>query len=67
MSEGELLIGDGVTQGIVRIGGYGAPAAAAVQPDGAGVPGPSARCGFTGAPLPLGLDEQGREVLSYVW
>jgi hypothetical protein len=66
MSEGELLIGDGVTQGIVRIGGYGAPAAAAVQPDGAGVPGPSARCGFTGAPLPLGLDEQGREVLSYV-
>jgi hypothetical protein len=61
MSEGELLIGEGVTAGIVRIGdtvrGHGAATAAVAQLHDAG---------FTGAPLPLVADEQGREVLSFV-
>jgi hypothetical protein len=66
VSEGELLTGDGVTQGIVRIGDTVRrplrPFSLTVQAylahlrDG----------GFTGAPLPFGVDEQGREVLSFV-
>jgi hypothetical protein len=66
MSEGEPLTGDGVAQGIVRIGDTVRrplrPFSLTVQAylahlrDG----------GFTGATLPLGVDEQGREVLSFV-
>jgi hypothetical protein len=66
MGEGELLIGEGVTAGIVRIGDTVRrplrPFSLTVQAylahlhDG----------GFTSAPRPLGIDEQGREVLSFV-
>ena len=66
MSEGEPLVGDGVTQGIVRIGDTVRrplrPFSLTIQAylahlrDG----------GFTGAPQPLGVDEYGREVLSFV-
>jgi hypothetical protein len=66
MSEGELLIGDGVTQGIVRIGDT---VRRPVRPFSLTVQAYLAHlrdAGFTGAPLPLGVDEQGREVLSYV-
>jgi aminoglycoside phosphotransferase (APT) family kinase protein len=66
MSEGELLIGDGVTQGIVRIGDTVRrplrPFSLTVQAYLAHL----REAGFTGAPLPLGVDEQGREVLSFV-
>jgi phosphotransferase family enzyme len=66
MSEGEPLIGDGVTQGIVRIGDT---VRRPLRPFSLTVQGYLAHlrdAGFTGAPLPLGVDEQGREVLSYV-
>ena len=66
MSEGELLIGDGVTQGIVRIGDT---VRRPLRPFSLTVQAYLAHlrdAGFTGAPLPLGIDEQGREVLSYV-
>jgi Phosphotransferase enzyme family len=66
MSEGELLIGDGVTQGIVRIGGT---VRRPLRPFSLTVQAYLAHlrdAGFTGAPLPLGVDEQGREVLSFV-
>src|SRR5260370_38575277 len=60
------LIGDGVTQGIVRIGDTGRrpmrPMASTVQ---AYLRHLHAR-GFTGAPIPLGTDEQGRGVLTFV-
>ena len=66
MSEGELLIGDGVTQGIVRIGNT---VRRPLRPFSLTVQAYLAHlrdAGFTGAPLPLGVDEQGREVLSFV-
>jgi hypothetical protein len=66
VSEGEPLIGDGVTQGIVRIGDTVRrplrPFSLTVQAFLAHL----RDAGFTGAPLPLGVDEQGREVLSFV-
>ena len=64
MSEGEPLTGDGVTQGIVRIGDT---VRRPVRPFSLTVQAYLAHlrdAGFTGAPLPLGVDEQGREVLS---
>jgi len=66
MSEGELLTGDGVTQGIVRIG---STVRRPLRPFSLTVQAYLAHlrdAGFTGAPLPLGIDEQGREVLSFV-
>src|ERR1700691_6675613 len=66
MSEGELLAGDGVTQGIVRIGDT---VRRRLRPSSLTVQAYLARlrdAGFTGAPLPLGVDEQGREMLSFV-
>jgi len=66
VSEGEPLTGDGVTQGIVRIGDTVRrplrPFSLTVQAYLAHL----REAGFTGAPLPLGVDEQGREVLSFV-
>jgi aminoglycoside phosphotransferase (APT) family kinase protein len=66
MSEGELLTGDGVTEGIVRIGDTVRrplrPFSLTVQAYLAHL----CDAGFTGAPLPLGIDEHGREVLSFV-
>ena len=60
------LIGDGVTQGIVRVGDTvrrpTRPMTATVQ---AYLRHLHAR-GFTGAPIPLGTDERGREVLTFV-
>jgi len=66
VSDGELLIGDGVTQGIVRIGDT---VRRPLRPFSLTVQAYLAHlrdAGFTGAPLPLGVDEQGREVLSFV-
>ena len=66
MSEGELLTGDGVTQGIVRIG---ETVRRPLRPFSLTVQAYLAHlrdAGFTGAPLPLGVDDQGREVLSFV-
>ena len=66
MSEGELLIGDGVTQGIVRIGDT---VRRPLRPFSLTVQAYLAHlrdAGFTGAPLPFGVDEEGREVLSFV-
>jgi aminoglycoside phosphotransferase (APT) family kinase protein len=66
MSEGELLIGDGVTQGIVRIGDT---VRRPLRPFSLTIQAYLAHlrdAGFTGAPLPLGVDEEGREVLSFV-
>jgi hypothetical protein len=66
MSEGELLTGDGVTQGSVRIGDT---VRRPLRPFSLTVQAYLAHlrdAGFTGAPLPLGVDEQGREVLSFV-
>ncbi len=66
MTEGEPLIGDGVTQGIVRIGDT---VRRPLRPFSLTVQAYLAHlrdAGFTGAPLPLGLDEQGREMLSFV-
>jgi aminoglycoside phosphotransferase (APT) family kinase protein len=66
MSEGEPLISDGVTQGIVRIGDTVRrplrPFSLTVQAYLAHL----REVGFTGAPLPFGVDEQGREMLSFV-
>jgi aminoglycoside phosphotransferase (APT) family kinase protein len=65
-NEGEELVGDGVTPGIVRIGDTVRrplrPFSLTVQAYLAHL----RNAGFTGAPLPLGIDEQGREVLSFV-
>jgi len=66
MSEGEPLTGDGVTQGIVRIGDT---VRRPLRPFSLTVQAYLAHlrdAGFSGAPLPLGVDEQGREVLSFV-
>ena len=66
MSEGEQLISDGVTHGIVRIGDT---VRRPLRPFSLTVQAYLAHLhdvGFTGAPLPLGVDEQGREVLSFV-
>jgi Phosphotransferase enzyme family len=66
VDEGEVLIGDGVTQGIVRIGDT---VRRPLRPFSLTVQAYLAHlrdAGFTGAPLPLGIDEQGREVLSFV-
>ncbi len=63
---GEPLVGDGVTPGITRIGDT---VRRPVRPFTATVQAYLAhlhQAGFTGAPVPLGIDEQGREVLSYV-
>jgi Phosphotransferase enzyme family len=62
----EPLVGDGVTAGIVRIGDT---VRRPVRPFSATVQAYLAhlhQAGFTDAPVPLGVDEQGREVLSYV-
>jgi Phosphotransferase enzyme family len=66
VSEGEPLTGDGVTQGIVRIGDT---VRRPLRPFSLTVQAYLAHlrdAGFTGAPLPLGVDEQGREVLSFI-
>ena len=66
MSDGELLIGDGVTQGIVRVGNT---VRRPVRPFSLTVQAYLAHlhdAGFPGAPVPFGVDEQGREVLSFV-
>jgi hypothetical protein len=66
VSEGELLTGDGVTQGIVRIGDT---VRRPLRPFSLTVQAYLAHlrdAGFTGAPLPFGVDEQGREMLSFV-
>src|SRR6201996_5371543 len=66
VTEGEPLTGDGVTQGIVRIGDT---VRRPLRPFSLTVQAYLAHlrdAGFTGAPLPLGVDEQGREVLSFV-
>jgi aminoglycoside phosphotransferase (APT) family kinase protein len=60
------LVGDGFTQGIVRIGDT---VRRPVRPFSMTIQAYLAhlhQAGFTGAPEPLGIDEQGREVLSYV-
>jgi Phosphotransferase enzyme family len=66
MSEGESLIGGSDTQGIVRIGDT---VRRPLRPFSLTVQAYLAHlrdAGFAGAPLPLGVDEQGREVLSFV-
>jgi len=66
MSEGEPLIADGVTQGIVRIRDT---VRRPLRPFSLTVQAYLAHlrdAGFAGAPLPFGVDEQGREVLSFV-
>jgi len=66
VSEGELLTGDGVTQGIVRIGDT---VRRPLRPFSLTVQAYLAHlrdAGFAGAPLPFGVDEQGREMLSFV-
>jgi Phosphotransferase enzyme family len=66
MSGGEPLIGGSETQGIVRIGDT---VRRPLRPFSLTVQAYLAHlrdAGFTGAPLPLGVDEQGREVLSFV-
>jgi hypothetical protein len=66
VSEGEPLTGDGVSQGIVRIRDT---VRRPLRPFSLTVQAYLAHlrdAGFTGAPLPLGVDEQGREVLSFV-
>jgi Phosphotransferase enzyme family len=66
MSDGEPLTGDGVTPGIVRIGDT---VRRPLRPFSLTVQAYLSHlrdAGFAGAPLPLGVDEQGREVLSYV-
>jgi len=62
----EPLVGDGVTPGIVRVG---ETVRRPVRPFTATVHAYLAHlraAGFTGAPVPLGVDGQGREVLSFV-
>jgi hypothetical protein len=60
------LVGDGVTPGIVRVGDTVRPP---VRPFTTTVQAYLAHlhaAGFTGAPILLGIDEQGGEVLSFV-
>jgi hypothetical protein len=66
MSQGEPLIGGSETQGIVRVGDT---VRRPLRPFSLTVQAYLAHlrdAGFTGAPLPLGVDELGREVLSFV-
>ena len=66
MGEGEPLTGGSETQGIVRIGDT---VRRPLRPFSLTVQAYLTHLrdvGFTGAPLPLGVDEQGREVLSFV-
>jgi hypothetical protein len=66
MSEAEPLPGGSETQGIVRIGDT---VRRPLRPFSMTVQAYLAHlrdAGFTGAPLPLGVDEHGREVLSFV-
>lgn len=66
MTDAEPLAGDGVTPGIVRIGDT---VRRPVRPFTATVQAYLAHlhlAGFTAAPAPLGVDEQGREVLTFV-
>jgi Phosphotransferase enzyme family len=66
VSEGEPLTGGSETQGIVRIGDT---VRRPLRPFSLTVQAYLAHlrdAGFAGAPLPLGVDEQGREVLSFV-
>src|ERR1700728_3071746 len=66
MTEDEPLIGDGVTPGIVRIGDT---VRRPLRPFSLTVQAYLAHlrdAGFSGAPLPFGVDEQGREMLSFV-
>jgi hypothetical protein len=66
MSEGVPLTGGSETQGIVRVGDT---VRRPLRPSSLTVQAYLAHLrdtGFTGAPLPLGVDEQGREVLSFV-
>jgi hypothetical protein len=66
VSEGEPLVGDGVTAGIVRIGDT---VRRPLRPFSLTVQAYLAHlrdAGFAAAPLPFGVDEQGREVLSFV-
>lgn len=66
VSGGEPLAGDGVTPGIVRVGDT---VRRPVRPFTATIQAYLAhlrRAGFTAAPVPLGIDDHGREVLSYV-
>lgn len=62
----EPLIGEGVTPGIVRIGDTvrrpARPFSATIQAYLTHLH----AVGFTGAPIPMGFDQDGREVLSYV-
>jgi hypothetical protein len=67
MTEGEPLFADGITPGIVRIGDT---VRRPLRPFSLTVQAYLAHlrdAGFTGSPLPFGVDEQGREVLSFVW
>src|SRR5260370_7551996 len=60
------MTGDGVTQGIVRIG---ETVRRPLRPFSLTVQAYLAHlrdAGFTGAPLPFGIDEQGREMLSFI-
>lgn len=66
MSEGELLTGDGVTQGIVRIGDTVRRPQRLFSLTVQAYLAHLRDTGFSGVPLPLGIDEQGREVLSFV-
>ncbi|MER5426337.1 phosphotransferase enzyme family protein [Streptosporangium roseum] len=62
----EPLVGDGVTQGIVRVGNT---VRRPVRPFTLTVQAYLAHlraAGFSAAPVPLGLDDQGREVLSFI-
>jgi aminoglycoside phosphotransferase (APT) family kinase protein len=65
-NSGEPLTGDGVTPGIVRIGDTVRrpvrPFTLTVQAYLTHLQ----QAGFTAAPVPLGIDEQGREILTYV-
>ncbi|WP_433411199.1 phosphotransferase enzyme family protein [Microtetraspora malaysiensis] len=65
-SDEEPLIGDGVTQGIVRVGDT---VRRPVRPFTLTIQAYLAHlhaAGFSEAPVPLGLDERGREVLSFI-
>lgn len=60
------LIGDGVTAGIVRIGGTVRRPERPFSPTIRAYLRHLREAGFDGAPVPLGVDDQGREVLSFV-
>jgi aminoglycoside phosphotransferase (APT) family kinase protein len=64
--DGEALTGDGVTPGIVRIGDTVRRPVRAFTVTVRAYLTHLHQAGFTAAPVPLGFDEQGREILSYV-